>query len=230
MAIESDGPLMSTTTDFSPLCSNCNATMKPGALVCDRCFTVNANVGGDIFDPLSKFGKNQPNPSLVRARSRILIAQLRDELGPAIPAETPAPEIRCRIRDVVNADPELLNTHEKGLALHTVLDELYGFGPLGPLLRVPSTQNIYCTGTGPIFAQLVGELRKTALSFENEPHLKSTVARLLTILDLPLDERSPKAEGQFHSGMLLTVLIPPAVKQISLSLRCRQPSPTGPPS
>jgi len=61
---------------------------------------------------------------------------------------------------------------EKGILLQNVLDEVFGFGPLGPLLRDPSVGDICVNGCNNIYVERHGRLEKTNIVFENERHLR----------------------------------------------------------
>src|ERR1700761_6182585 len=103
--------------------------------------------------------KFSANKQLIREREKLIIDQLRRELDTSrltnISEDTQA-QVRARIREIVNSDPAPLTMMEKGILLQNVLDEVFGFGPLGPLLRDPSVGDICVNGCNNIYVERHG--------------------------------------------------------------------------
>src|SRR5215813_4471343 len=104
-------------------------------------------------------GRFQANQGLIREREKVIIDQLRRELDTSrmtqISEDTQA-QVRARIREIVNSDPAPLTMMEKGILLQNILDEVFGFGPLGPLLRDPSVGDICVNGPNNVYVERHG--------------------------------------------------------------------------
>ncbi len=178
----------------------------------------NAAVGGDLG---AKFSANQ---SLIREREKFIIEQLRRELDTSrltnISEDTQA-QVRARIREIVNSDPAPLTMMEKGILLQNVLDEVFGFGPLGPLLRDPSIGDICVNGVNNIYVERHGRLEKTSVAFENEKHLRQTIDKIIQPLGRRLDDNSPMVDARLPNGSRVNATIPPVtIDGPTITIRC----------
>jgi pilus assembly protein CpaF len=168
--------------------------------------------------------KFQANQGLIREREKVVIDQLRRELDTSrmtqISEDTQA-QVRNRIREMVNSDPAPLTMLEKGILLQNVLDEVFGFGPLGPLLRDPSVGDICVNGPFSIYIERHGRLEKTNIAFENERHLRQTIDKIIQPLGRRLDDNSPMVDARLPNGSRVNATIPPVtIDGPTLTIRC----------
>jgi pilus assembly protein CpaF len=169
----------------------------------------------------AKFSANQ---QLIREREKLIIEQLRRELDTSrltnISEDTQA-QVRARIREIVNSDPAPLTMMEKGILLQNVLDEVFGFGPLGPLLRDPSVGDICVNGTTNIYVERHGRLEKTSVVFENDRHLRQTIDKIIQPLGRRLDDNSPMVDARLPNGSRVNATIPPvSIDGPTITIRC----------
>jgi pilus assembly protein CpaF len=177
--------------------------------------------GGGGSDLGAKFSANQ---QLIREREKLIIDQLRRELDTSrltnISEDTQA-QVRARIREIVNSDPAPLTMMEKGILLQNVLDEVFGFGPLGPLLRDPSVGDICVNGTNAVYVERHGRLEKTSIVFENERHLRQTIDKIIQPLGRRLDDNSPMVDARLPNGSRVNATIPPVtIDGPTITIRC----------
>ena len=175
------------------------------------------DIGGDS-------GKFSANQQLIREREKFIIDQLRRELDTSrltnISEDTQA-QVRARIREIVNSDPAPLTMMEKGILLQNVLDEVFGFGPLGPLLRDPSVGDICVNSVTSIFVERHGRLEKTNVVFENDRHLRQTIDKIIQPLGRRLDDNSPMVDARLPNGSRVNATIPPVtIDGPTLTIRC----------
>lgn len=180
-----------------------------------------AGTGGDTTNLESKF---QANQALIREREKVVIEQLRRELDTSrltqISEDTQA-QVRNRIREMVNSDPAPLTMLEKGILLQNVLDEVFGFGPLGPLLRDPSIGDICVNGPFAVYVERSGRLEKAPVVFENERHLRQTIDKIIQPLGRRLDDNSPMVDARLPNGSRVNATIPPVtIDGPTLTIRC----------
>ncbi|HEY9777957.1 MAG TPA: CpaF family protein [Planktothrix sp.] len=169
----------------------------------------------------AKFSANQ---QLIREREKLIIDQLRRELDTSrltnISEDTQA-QVRARIREIVNSDPAPLTMMEKGILLQNVLDEVFGFGPLGPLLRDPSVGDICVNGCNNVYVERHGRLEKTSIVFENERHLRQTIDKIIQPLGRRLDDNSPMVDARLPNGSRVNATIPPVtIDGPTITIRC----------
>lgn len=169
-------------------------------------------------------GKFSANQQLIREREKFIIDQLRRELDTSrltnISEDTQA-QVRARIREIVNSDPAPLTMMEKGILLQNVLDEVFGFGPLGPLLRDPSVGDICVNNVNSIYVERHGRLEKTNVVFENDRHLRQTIDKIIQPLGRRLDDNSPMVDARLPNGSRVNATIPPVtIDGPTLTIRC----------
>lgn len=172
-------------------------------------------------DASNKFAANQ---QLIREREKLIIDQLRRELDTSrltnISEDTQA-QVRARIREIVNSDPAPLTMMEKGILLQNVLDEVFGFGPLGPLLRDPSVGDICVNGIANIYVERHGRLEKTSVVFENDRHLRQTIDKIIQPIGRRLDDNSPMVDARLPNGSRVNATIPPvSIDGPTITIRC----------
>jgi pilus assembly protein CpaF len=178
-----------------------------------------------VHDPSAQdASKFQANVALIREREKVIIEQLRRELDTSrltqISEDTQA-QVRARIREIVNSDPAPLTMMEKGILLQNVLDEIFGFGPLGPLLRDPSIGDICVNTCSNIYVERHGRLEKTTVVFENERHLRQTIDKIIQPLGRRLDDNSPMVDARLPNGSRVNATIPPVtIDGPTLTIRC----------
>jgi hypothetical protein len=84
--------------------------------------------------------------------------------------------LRAMARQRVNQDSAPLTMLERGLVLQNLLDDILGFGPLGPLLRDPSVDNILVIGPDMVFVTREGRGSATDVIFANKEELEERIA------------------------------------------------------
>ncbi len=177
-----------------------------------------------MHDPNADQAKFQANLALIREREKVIIEQLRRELDTSrltqISEDTQA-QVRARIREMVNSDPAPLTMMEKGILLQNVLDEIFGFGPLGPLLRDPSVGDICVNRFDLIYVERHGRLEKTTVQFENDRHLRQTIDKIIQPLGRRLDDNSPMVDARLPNGSRVNATIPPvSIDGPTVTIRC----------
>jgi pilus assembly protein CpaF len=128
---------------------------------------------------------------------------------------------RSLIRERVDADAAPLTTAEKGELLQAVLDEVFGFGPLGPLLRDPTLGDIFVNGCYAVYAERNDRLEKTSVRFDSERHLLQTIDKILQPLGYHLDKDNPVVHATLPNGSWVVATIPPvSCDGPTLTIRC----------
>jgi pilus assembly protein CpaF len=101
-----------------------------------------------------------------------------------------------------------------------LLDEIYGLGPIEPLLSDPTVSDILINGYNQIYVERAGQLELTDIQFISEEHLRNKVDRMLYTTGRRVDESSPLVDARLPDGSRINIIIPPlAVDGISVSIR-----------
>jgi hypothetical protein len=160
-------------------------------------------------EPTAKFSVNR---EFIHEREVLIAEQVKKEFDlsnlPNVPEHTQA-QVRARIREIINRDPAPLTMIEKGILLQNILDEVFGFGPLGPLLRNPSIGDICVNGVNNIYVERHGRLEKITVYFEDGNHLLKTINKVVQLAGKRLDENTPLVRGRLPNGSRISATIPP---------------------
>jgi pilus assembly protein CpaF len=101
-----------------------------------------------------------------------------------------------------------------------ILDDIYGFGPLQPMLDDPDITEVVVNGPNNVCIERDGVLRETDIRFADNEHLGQLIQRLVRRAGAQINERSPVVETRLPDGSLLTAIIPPlALRGPMLSIR-----------
>lgn len=101
-----------------------------------------------------------------------------------------------------------------------LLDEIYGLGPIEPLMADPTVSDILINGYQQIYVERKGKLELTDVAFISEEHLRNKVDRMLYSTGRRVDESSPLVDARLPDGSRINIIIPPlAVDGISVSIR-----------
>ncbi len=109
-----------------------------------------------------------------------------------------------------------------------VLDEVFGLGPLEPLLKDTSISDILVNTFSTVYVERHGRLEKTDVSFKDDTHLMHTIDRIVSAVGRRIDESSPMVDARLKDGSRINVIIPPlAVDGPLLSIRRFGSTPLG---
>lgn len=101
-----------------------------------------------------------------------------------------------------------------------ILDEIYGFGPLEPLMRDPEISEILVNGADNVSIERDGRLTETEIRFADDAHLLQLIQRLARRAGNRINERSPVVEARLPDGTVLNAIIHPlAARGPMLSIR-----------
>jgi pilus assembly protein CpaF len=102
-----------------------------------------------------------------------------------------------------------LTANEKGRIESDLLDEVFGLGPLEPLLRDSAVSDILVNRADVVFAERHGILEKTGVVFRNDRHLMQVIDRIVSRIGRRVDESSPMVDARLPDGSRVNAIIPP---------------------
>ena len=102
-----------------------------------------------------------------------------------------------------------LSTAERDSLAQTVLDEVFGLGPLEPLLQDPTISDIMVNTCDSIYIERRGLIEKTALAFSDNAHLMHIIERIVSAVGRRIDESSPMVDARLRDGSRVNIVIPP---------------------
>ncbi len=124
------------------------------------------------------------------------------------------------IQDLVaNLKTPLSGPEKERLSLE-VLDEVFGLGPLEPLLQDPTISDILVNGAKEVYIERAGMLEETKIMFKDNGHLMHIIDKIVSAIGRRVDESSPMVDARLADGSRVNVIIPPlAVDGPHLSIR-----------
>jgi pilus assembly protein CpaF len=151
---------------------------------------------------------------------RKLLDRINLEAVYNMPGERVRQEVRPSISKLVNEEKTPLSLTEKDRLIEEVLDEVFGLGPLEPLLRDTTVSDILVTTPRLIYVERKGKLERTNIEFKDDAHLMRIIERVVSRVGRRIDESSPMVDARLPDGSRVNAVIPPlAVDGPLLSIR-----------
>lgn len=102
-----------------------------------------------------------------------------------------------------------LSTLERDRLVNDVQHELFGLGPLEPLLQDPTISDILVNSHGTIYVERRGKLEATNVAFKDDEHLMRVIERIVSSVGRRIDESSPMVDARLRDGSRVNAIIPP---------------------
>ena len=129
-------------------------------------------------------------------------------------------ETRRLILNTLERDKAPLTFTEREKVSEEILDELFGLGPLEPLLADPTISDILVNGCNQVYIERRGLLEKTDIEFADDGHLMRIIDRIVSRVGRRVDESSPMVDARLADGSRVNAIIPPlALDGPSMSIR-----------
>ena len=129
-------------------------------------------------------------------------------------------EIRAAVAKLVEEEKTPLSLVEKDRVIEEILDEVFGLGPLEPLLQDSTVSDILVTTPHLVYVEKAGKLYRTPVEFKDDAHLLRIIEKIVSRVGRRVDESSPLVDARLPDGSRVNVAIPPvAVDGPLLSIR-----------
>jgi pilus assembly protein CpaF len=113
------------------------------------------------------------------------------------------------IQEIVGTQRVPLNAAEKDRVENDLLDEVFGLGPLEPLLRDPGISDILVNSRNVVYIERRGILERTDARFRDDQHLMQVIDRIVSRVGRRVDESSPMVDARLPDGSRVNAIIPP---------------------
>ena len=124
------------------------------------------------------------------------------------------------VKEIIADQRVPLNYDEQEKIQSDLLDEVFGLGPLEPLLRDPSISDILVNDKDHVFIERGGLLQRVDTTFRDDRHLLQIIDRIVSRVGRRVDESSPMVDARLPDGSRVNAIIPPlALDGPSLSIR-----------
>jgi pilus assembly protein CpaF len=129
-------------------------------------------------------------------------------------------EIRTLLGELLSEEGTPLSLSERDTLFAEIVDDVFGLGPLEPLLRDPSISDILVNTYKHVFVERNGVLEHVAANFRDDRHLMRVIDRIVSAVGRRVDDSSPMVDARLPDGSRVNAIIPPlAVDGPLLSIR-----------
>jgi pilus assembly protein CpaF len=129
-------------------------------------------------------------------------------------------EIRTLLALLLSEESTPINLSERETLFAEVLDDVFGLGPLEPLLRDPAVSDILVNTYRHVFIERKGVLERVTATFQDDAHLLRVIDRIVSRVGRRVDDSSPMVDARLADGSRVNAIIPPlAVDGPLLSIR-----------
>ncbi len=134
--------------------------------------------------------------------------------------ESTRAQVLSVIQDLVATLKTPLSGRERDRLSLEVLDEVFGLGPLEPLLQDPTINDILVNGPKQVYVERSGLLEESSIMFKDNAHLMNIIDKIVSGVGRRVDESSPMVDARLADGSRVNVIIPPlAIDGPHLSIR-----------
>jgi len=151
---------------------------------------------------------------------RTLISRLDLEKLSRVNSSQARQAVSGLVKEIMSDQRVPLNFDEQEKIHADLLDEVFGLGPLEPLLRDPKISDILVNDKDHVFVEKGGLLQKVNTAFRDDRHLLQIIDRIVSRVGRRVDESSPMVDARLPDGSRVNAIIPPlALDGPSLSIR-----------
>src|SRR3954462_3859565 len=151
----------------------------------DRWFTVKTQIHSKLLNSLS--------PDQLRALNK---EGVREQIGNVV-------------ERLVVDESIPMTVGERERLVEEVLDEVFGLGPLEPLLKDPTVSDILVNGFDNIYVERAGRLVETNVRFKDQAHVRIIIDRIVSNIGRRIDDSSPIVDARLLDGSRVCAVIPP---------------------
>ncbi len=151
---------------------------------------------------------------------RTLISKLDLEKLSRVNSSQARQAVSGLVKEIMSEQRVPLNYDEQEKIHADLLDEVFGLGPLEPLLRDAKISDILVNDKDHVFVEKNGLLQRVDTSFRDDRHLLQIIDRIVSRVGRRVDESSPMVDARLPDGSRVNAIIPPlALDGPSISIR-----------
>jgi pilus assembly protein CpaF len=167
--------------------------------------------------------QDAPRPQYLQLKANVhrkLLNRLNLEALAAVDRARAEGDIRTLLFELLGEESQPLSMAEREQILSDILDEVFGLGPLEPLLRDPTINDILVNTHKQVYVERGGMLERMPASFQDDKHLMRVIDRIVSAVGRRVDDSSPMVDARLADGSRVNAIIPPlAVDGPLLSIR-----------
>ena len=118
-------------------------------------------------------------------------------------------EIRTLLTELLAEENTPLSLGERETLFAELIDDVFGLGPLEPLLRDPAVSDILVNTHKHVFVERGGTLHRVQTTFQDDRHLMRVIDRIVSGVGRRVDDSSPMVDARLQDGSRVNAIIPP---------------------
>jgi pilus assembly protein CpaF len=118
-------------------------------------------------------------------------------------------DIALATRRILEEQRVLLTLEERERIVGEIQDEVFGLGPLEPLLADPTVSDVLVNGHASIYVERGGRLERTVARFKDDGHLMRIIEKIVSSVGRRVDELNPMVDARLSDGSRVNAIIPP---------------------
>ena len=171
------------------------------------------NIPGQPFVPVRPSLERKARDSDFSALKTILHQEIIDRIDVSLLVkfenDVARREVSRLVSELLEENPTPMSVIEKQNVIKEVVDEVFGLGPLEPLLADASIDEILVNNCKSVFVERHGKLIHTATRFKDNTHLRHIINRIVSRVGRRIDDASPMVDARLPDGSRVNAVIPP---------------------
>jgi len=148
------------------------------------------------------------NELKARIHRRLINRVDLEKLG-KLEADIAREEVRKVLAMLLDEENIPINGSERESITTDVLNEIFGLGPLEPLLADKNISDILVNGARSVYIERRGRLERVDIAFRDDAHLLQIIDRIVSRVGRRIDESSPMVDARLQDGSRVNAIIPP---------------------
>lgn len=129
-------------------------------------------------------------------------------------------QIMTLIETLLREDGAPLGLQDRKRLIQELMDDILGLGPIEPLLRDSTVNDVLVNGPDKVYVERKGILEKTNIVFDDEAHLMKVINRIVSSVGRRVDESSPMVDARLKDGSRVNaIILPLSIDGAALSIR-----------
>ena len=154
---------------------------------------------------------------LIRAR---VLSQMNVSAAVMQTREQAQIELTRTVAGIIESERLKMAMAEQSQIIDEMLNDMFGVGPIEPLLADESVTDILVNGADQVYVERYGKLELTPLKFRDNAHVVNVAQRIAASVGRRVDESSPMVDARLPDGSRVNVVLPPlAIKGACIAIR-----------
>src|SRR5215468_3267714 len=172
------------------------------------------------FPSASREGVPERHADLKSKVHRKLLRSLNSETLRLISKERLRGEIGQAVEKLLLQENIPMTLPERDRMVEEILDEVFGFGPLEPLMKDTTITDILVNNYNKVYIERRGVLQRAPIQFKDDKHLLHIIEKMVAAVGRRIDEANPIVAARLADGSRVTAAIPPVtLRGPALSIR-----------